>query len=84
MAALSRYPKSGPAGVNQTFLLGRGPGIRISEPLYRALPSAVRSPWVKHKPPAVYHLDAPDGIYAGMGKPPIRMLCDGSALHTAA
>ena len=57
-------------GVNQTFLLGRGPGIRISEPVYRALPSAARSRWNKHKPPAVYHLDAPGGIYAGMGKSP--------------
>src|SRR5579862_9111652 len=36
-------------GVNQTFLLGRGAGIRISEPVYRALPSAARSPWQKHK-----------------------------------
>jgi class 3 adenylate cyclase len=43
-------------GVNQTFLLGRGGGIRISEPVYRALPSSARSLWTKHKPPAVYHL----------------------------
>jgi hypothetical protein len=32
-------------GVNQTFLLGRGPGIRLSEPVYRKLPSAARSAW---------------------------------------
>lgn len=32
-------------GVNQTFLLGRGEGIRLSEPVYRALPSGMRSPW---------------------------------------
>jgi len=57
-------------GVNQTFLLGRGTGIRISEPVYRALPSSARSPWNKHKPPAVYHLDAPEGIYEGLGKTP--------------
>lgn len=40
--------------VNQTFLQGRGPGIRISEPVYRRLPSAERGPWSKNKPPAVY------------------------------
>jgi class 3 adenylate cyclase len=57
-------------GVNQTFLLGRGPGIRISEPVYRALPSQARSPWNKHKPPAVYHLDTAQGIYEGAGKDP--------------
>jgi adenylate cyclase len=43
-------------GVNQTFLLGRGPGIRLSEPAYRQLPNGARAPWNKHKPPAVYHL----------------------------
>jgi class 3 adenylate cyclase len=57
-------------GVNQTFLLGRGAGIRISEPVYRALPSAMRSPWNKHKPPAVYHLGSTEGIYEGLGKSP--------------
>ena len=57
--------------VNQTFLLGRGAGIRISEPVYRALPSAARSRWRKHKPPAVYHLESgTEGIYEGMGKDP--------------
>ena len=57
-------------GVNQTFLLGRGAGIRISEPVYRTLPSVMRSAWSKHKPPAVYHLNGTDGIYEGRGKPP--------------
>lgn len=57
-------------GVNQAFLLGRGPGIRISEPVYRALPSGVRSPWIKHKPPAVYHIGPADGIMEGLGKTP--------------
>ena len=57
-------------GVNQTFLLGRGPGIRISEPVYRGLPSAMRSPWTKHQPPAVYHLGPTEGIYEGLGKSP--------------
>jgi len=57
-------------GVNQAFLLGRGPGIRISEPVYRALPSGVRSPWIKHKPPAVYHIGSADGIMEGLGKTP--------------
>ena len=58
-------------GVNQTFLLVRGAGIRISEPVYRALPSSARSPWNKHKPPTVYHLDAPRGILEGGGKDPV-------------
>jgi class 3 adenylate cyclase len=57
-------------GVNQTFLLGRGAGIRISEPVYRALPSSGRTPWNKYKPPAVYHLDEAQGIYEGAGKDP--------------
>ena len=55
-------------GVNQTFLLGRGTGIRISEPVYRALPSFMRSAWTKHKPPAIYHLESPDGLYEGHRK----------------
>jgi class 3 adenylate cyclase len=57
--------------VNQTFLLGRGSGIRLSEPVYRALPSGARSPWKKHKPPAVYHADNAVGIYEGGGKDPL-------------
>lgn len=42
-------------GVNQTFLLGRGPGIRISEPVFRQLPNEARAAWTKRKPPAIYH-----------------------------
>jgi class 3 adenylate cyclase len=55
-------------GVNQTFLLGRGRGIRLSEPVYRALPGSARSPWTKQKPPAVYHLSTPEGVHEGPGK----------------
>lgn len=41
-------------GVVHTFRMGGGPGVRISEPVYRKLPSAERSPWRKHQPPALY------------------------------
>ena len=41
-------------GVNHAFLLGRGPGLRISEPVYRKLPSERRSSWQKQHPPAIY------------------------------
>jgi class 3 adenylate cyclase len=41
-------------GVNHVFLMGRGPGIRISEPVYRALPHDERGRWTKHRPPATY------------------------------
>ena len=41
-------------GVNHTFLMGGGAGVRISEPVYRQLPSDQRGPWDKQKPPAVY------------------------------
>ncbi len=41
-------------GVNHTFLLGRGPGIRLSEPVYRKLPSDARGPWTKRAMPAIY------------------------------
>jgi class 3 adenylate cyclase len=51
--------------VNQTFLLGNGGGIRLSEPMYRQLPSGERGPWEKHKPPAVYVLGEGDEPYAG-------------------
>ncbi|MEQ1912009.1 MAG: adenylate/guanylate cyclase domain-containing protein [Vicinamibacterales bacterium] len=54
--------------VNQTFLLGRGAGIRISEPVYRTLPSAERTPWSKNKPPAVYVLDEAGEVLDGLGK----------------
>jgi class 3 adenylate cyclase len=45
-------------GVIHTFRLGGGRGIRISEPVYRQLPSDGRTPWRKHRPPAVYTLDS--------------------------
>jgi class 3 adenylate cyclase len=54
--------------VNQAFLLGRGPGIRISEPVYRKLASGERSPWSKNKPPVVYVLGEGGQPYAGLGK----------------
>lgn len=41
-------------GVVHAFRMGGGPGIRISEPVYRRLTSDRRSPWRKHQPPAVY------------------------------
>lgn len=41
-------------GTIHAFRMGAGPGIRISEPVYRQLPSGERGPWHKHKPPAVY------------------------------
>jgi adenylate cyclase len=41
-------------GVVHTFRMGGGPGVRISEPVYRQLPSADRTPWEKRQPPAVY------------------------------
>ena len=43
--------------VNQTFLLGRGTGIRLSERVYRKLPSSERSSWDKRKLPSVYVLE---------------------------
>ncbi|HEV8323166.1 MAG TPA: adenylate/guanylate cyclase domain-containing protein [Myxococcota bacterium] len=41
-------------GVNHVFLMGRGAGVHISEPVYRRLPSARRAGWKKNKPPATY------------------------------
>lgn len=64
----SRRPDIVGRAVNQTFLLGRGPGIRISEPVYRKLPSAERTPWDKNKPPAVYALGERGEPYAGLRK----------------
>ena len=52
--------------VNQTFLLGRGPGIRLSERVYRKLPSDERSPWDKRKPPALYVLEDTGEPYGGL------------------
>jgi class 3 adenylate cyclase len=41
-------------GVVHTFRMGGGAGTRISEPVYRRLPSDRRSVWQKHQPPATY------------------------------
>ncbi len=46
------------AGVIHVFRMGGGPGIRISEPVYRKLPSDRRGAWTKHQPPATYTLTA--------------------------
>jgi class 3 adenylate cyclase len=45
------------AGVFHMYRMGAGPGIRISEPVYRKLPSPERSQWRKHQPPATYSLE---------------------------
>jgi class 3 adenylate cyclase len=41
-------------GVVHTFRMGGGAGTRISEPVYRKLPSDRRAPWRKRQPPATY------------------------------
>ena len=41
-------------GVIHAFRMGGGAGTRISEPVYRRLPSDRRTPWRKHQPPATY------------------------------
>ena len=56
--------------VNQTFLLGRGDGIRMSERVYRKLPSNERTAWEKRKPPVVYVFGGSGEPYAGLGKTP--------------
>jgi class 3 adenylate cyclase len=48
-----RYNVMG-TGVIHAFRMGGGPGIRLSEPVYRQLSNDVRGAWSKHKPPAVY------------------------------
>jgi class 3 adenylate cyclase len=45
-------------GLIHTFRMGSGAGIRISEPVYRKLPSDRRGAWTKHQPPATYTLQA--------------------------
>lgn len=50
-----RYDVIG-SGVNHMFLMGGGPGMRISEPVYRALPNDARGVWEKKRPPATYLL----------------------------
>jgi hypothetical protein len=37
--------------------MGGGPGTRISEPVFRQLPSEAREAWNKHRPPATYTFD---------------------------
>jgi len=64
----SRRPDVFGRTVNQTFLLGGGPGIRISEPVYRKLPSSDRTPWTKRRPPVVYALGDDKGVYEGLRK----------------
>ncbi len=64
----SRRPDIIGRAVNQTFLLGRGRGIRISERVYRRLPSADRSPWEKNKPPTVYVLGEGPEPYSSLRK----------------
>jgi class 3 adenylate cyclase len=44
------------AGVIHTFRMGAGPGIRISEPVYRKQPNELRSVWTKRQAPATYTL----------------------------
>jgi class 3 adenylate cyclase len=44
-------------GVIHLFRMGGGSGTRISEPVYRGLPNARRSPWRKHQPAAIYSLE---------------------------
>jgi class 3 adenylate cyclase len=44
------------AGVLHVFRMGAGPGIRVSEPVYRKLPNDERSGWAKHQAPATYTL----------------------------
>jgi class 3 adenylate cyclase len=45
-------------GVIHTYRMGAGPGIRISEPVYRKLPNDERGSWRKHQPPATYSLES--------------------------
>jgi class 3 adenylate cyclase len=44
-------------GVIHAFRMGGGGGTRISEPVYRRLPSGRRSVWRKHQSPAIYALE---------------------------
>jgi len=67
-AGTGRRPDVFGRTVNQTFLLGRGSGVRISEPVYRKLASSERTPWTKNRPPAVYALGGDAGIYEGLRK----------------
>jgi hypothetical protein len=42
------------AGVIHAFRMGAGPGIRISEPVFRRLPNDQRRAWHKRQAPATY------------------------------
>jgi class 3 adenylate cyclase len=60
-AAEGRYESTGAedvvgVGVVHAFRIGGGPGVRISEPVYRKLPSDRRGRWAKYQPPSVYSL----------------------------
>ena len=52
-----RYNVMG-TGVVHTFRMGAGPGMRISEPVYRQLPNERRGAWKKQQPPATYTFQA--------------------------
>ena len=54
-AGLRRFDIIG-EGVNHTFLMGGrlGPGVHVSEPVYRQLPNELRGPWKKQRPAATY------------------------------
>jgi len=45
------------AGVIHAFRMGAGPGIRVSEPVYRRLPNDQRGAWKRRQPPATYTWD---------------------------
>lgn len=45
-------------GVIHTFRMGAGPGVRISEPVYRKQPNDQRGAWKKRQPPATYTLSS--------------------------
>jgi|SRR5215213_8779781 len=42
------------AAVIHAYRMGAGPGLRISEPVYRRLPNDQRRSWDKRQPPATY------------------------------
>ena len=41
-------------GVIHAYRMGGGPGVRISEPVYRQVPNDHRRHWEKRQPPATY------------------------------
>jgi len=56
--ASARFDVMG-AGVMHAFRMGAGPGLRVSEPVYRKLPNDQRRGWRKHRPPATYVMETP-------------------------